>query len=289
MEALALLGSEGIGTLDKYIKLVHSFPILSQDRELELARKLKLDRDLSAAQELILSHLRMVVSIARNYSGYGLPQDDLIQEGNVGLMQAVNQFDPERGVRLYSFAIYQVRAKIHEFIIKNWRMVKITTTKAHRKLFFNLRSMKTDLAPLTHAQANNIATQLNVKQADVLEMDGRFLATELPIDIIDGSDEDHNYQLIHYLKADPRQEPDQLLDAKRVNDRRDRGMVKALSSLDARARRIIEARWLVESGAELTLHQLGAELNISHERIRQIEKTALSKMKLIIEQELETA
>ncbi|MEQ1555935.1 MAG: RNA polymerase factor sigma-32, partial [Gallionella sp.] len=210
------------------------------------------------------------------YAGYGLPQADLIQEGNIGLMKAVKRFDPEHGVRLVSFALHWIRAEIQEYVVRNWRMVKIATTKAQRKLFFNLRSLKQGLAPLNPSQVQDIATQLNVTPHDVVEMEARFAGHELALDPTSSEEED-SYAPINYLAANTAHEPAQLLEAKQLETQQTLGLSNALASLDERSRRIIEARWLTEEQA-LTLHDLAAEFKVSAERIRQIEQKALSKM-----------
>ena len=265
-----------VGSLDSYIQSVNRFPILTQEREVALATRFRQDSDLEAARQLVLSHLRVVVSVARGFAGYGLPQADLIQEGNIGLMKAVKRFDPERGVRLVSFALHWIRAEIHEYVVRNWRMVKIATTKAQRKLFFNLRSMKQGLEPLRPQQVSEIAQQLNVSEHDVLEMEGRFAGHELALDPM-GADEDERYAPIQYLADSEEHEPLAILESSEREHLQTSGLAKALGSLDERSRRIVETRWLREDNAA-TLHELAAEFNVSAERIRQIEQKALSKM-----------
>jgi len=227
----------------------------------------------------VLSHLRLVVAIARGYLGYGLPHADLIQEGNVGLMKAVKRFDPERGVRLVSFAIHWIKAEIHEYILRNWRLVKVATTKAQRKLFFNLRSMKTALAPLSGAEIERVATALNVKPEEVVEMETRLSGRDLAFE---PDDDDEAYAPAQYL-ADHESEPSRLLEAEETEQVRAAGLAQALGGLDARSRRIIEARWLREKDTA-TLHELAAEFGVSAERIRQIEAKALEKMRKAIAQ-----
>ena len=224
----------------------------------------------------MLSHLRVVVSVARGYAGYGLPQADLIQEGNIGLMKAVKRFDPNRGVRLVSFALHWIRAEIHEFVVRNWRLVKIATTKSQRKLFFNLRSMKQGLAPLNPKQIKEIAQQLNVGERDVIEMEGRFANHEVALEPSANEDEE-SYSPIHFLAGNPDHEPSSILESAEHDRLQTSGLAQALSSLDERSRRIVESRWLRE-GDTATLHELAAEFNVSAERIRQIEQKALSKM-----------
>jgi RNA polymerase sigma-32 factor len=264
------------GSLEAYISTVNRFPILSAEEEQSLARRFRKDEDLEAARGLVVSHLRLVVAVARGYLGYGLPHADLIQEGNIGLMKAVKRFDPERGVRLVSFAIHWIKAEIHEYILRNWRLVKLATTKAQRKLFFNLRSMKSGLAPLTSGEVERVASELRVKPEEVREMETRLSGQELAFDA-DESDEEAAYAPVHYL-ADSEAEPYRVLEAKESEEVRAAGLDQALSSLDARSRRIIEARWLREKDAA-TLHDLAAEFKVSAERIRQIETKALEKMR----------
>jgi RNA polymerase sigma-32 factor len=267
-----------VGSLESYIHAVNRFPILSPELELQLARKFRAENDVEAARQLVLSHLRLVVAIARGYMGYGLPHGDLIQEGNIGLMKAVRRFDPERGVRLVSFAVHWIRAEIHEFVLRNWRMVKIATTKAQRKLFFNLRSMKPSLDPLTRAQIGSVATQLKVKPEEVAEMEMRLAGQEIALE--PSNDDEDSYAPIAYL-ADRSPEPSEVVEAKQEEDLRTRGLENALASLDARSRRIIETRWLRENDPA-TLHDLAGEFKVSAERIRQIEAKALQKMKGLI-------
>ena len=267
-----------VGSLESYIHAVSRFPILSPEQELQLARKFRAEDDVEAARQLVLSHLRLVVAIARGYMGYGLPHGDLIQEGNIGLMKAVKRFDPERGVRLVSFAVHWIRAEIHEFVLRNWRMVKVATTKAQRKLFFNLRSMKPTLDPLTQSEIGAVARQLRVKPEDVAEMEMRLTGQEIALE--PSSDEDESYAPIAYL-ADRSPEPSELVEAKQEEGLRARGLENALASLDTRSRRIIETRWLREKDPA-TLHDLAAEFKVSAERIRQIEAKALEKMKGVI-------
>ena len=265
------------GSLDTYIQTVNSFPILTQERETALGRRLRDSNDLDAARELVVSHLRVVVSIARGYMGYGLQQADLIQEGNVGLMKAVKRFDPERGVRLVSFAVHWIRAEMHEFILRNWRIVKVATTKAQRKLFFNLRSMKQGLGALGASEVKAIAKELGVKQEEVVEMETRLSGQDVSLEPATDDDEDTAYAPIAYLAAEEA-EPATILEREETAKRRSAGLAEALNALDARSRRIIEARWLNEKEAA-TLHELAGEFGVSAERIRQIEMKALSKMK----------
>jgi RNA polymerase sigma-32 factor len=277
--AIALPVPSASGSLESYIQTVNRFPLLTQDQETEYARRLRDSGDLEAARQLVLSHLRLVVSIARGYSGYGLPQADLIQEGNIGLMKAVKRFDPERGVRLVSFAMHWIRAEIHEFVLRNWRLVKIATTKAQRKLFFNLRSMKQGLGTLGADEVRSVARELGVKPEEVVEMETRLGGQDMALEPA-GDDEREQFAPIAYLASD-NAEPAAVLEAEQTARLRGEGLEKALASLDARSRRIIEARWLTEKEA-LTLHDLAAEFGVSAERIRQIEAKALGRMKALI-------
>ncbi|MBX9636130.1 MAG: RNA polymerase sigma factor RpoH, partial [Nitrosomonas sp.] len=263
------------GSIESYIQSVNSFPILSQEEETSLARRLWNQGDLEAAQQLILSHLRFVVAIARGYKGYGLPQADLIQEGNIGLMKAVKRFDPERGVRLVSFAVHWIKAEIHEFIMRNWRLVKIATTKQQRKLFFNLRSMKQGLDTMNPQEVDAMATQLGVKSEEVVEMEKRFNGSDISLEPI-SDEEDDAFSPISYLTDG--EEPSQILENEQITHLREKGLQQSLACLDDRSRHIIEARWLREKDTA-TLHDLAAELGVSAERVRQIEAKALQKMR----------
>ena len=267
-----------LGNLDAYVSAVNRMPMLTPTEESELARTLRDKGDVQAAGRLVLSHLRLVVSISRQYVGYGLPQADLIQEGNIGLMKAVKRFDPERGVRLVSFAVHWIRAEIHEYILRNWRIVKIATTKAQRKLFFNLRSMKQGLNTLGAEEVTNMARELNVKAEDVVEMETRLGGQDVALE--PAGDDDESYSPIAYLAAD-NAEPGKLLERAQTARLRSVGLENALASLDPRSRRIIEERWLTEDQSA-TLHELAAEFGVSAERIRQIESKALAKMKGVI-------
>ena len=264
------------GSIESYVQSVNRLPLLSAEQEQVYARRWREENDVEAARQLVLSHLRLVVAVARGYLGYGLPHADLIQEGNVGLMKAVKRFDPSRGVRLVSFAIHWVKAEIHEYILRNWRLVKVATTKAQRKLFFNLRSMKSGLAPMTAKDVERIAGELRVKPEEVLEMETRLSGQEIAFEA-DQDDEDA-YAPANYLAADRDAEPLSQLEAKESEEGRAAGLEEALHSLDPRSRRIIETRWLREKDA-LTLHDLAAEFKVSAERIRQIEVKALEKMR----------
>ena len=280
-----------LGNLDAYISAVNRLPMLSAEEETRLARRLRDQQDLDAAGRLVLSHLRLVVSVARQYLGYGLPQGDLIQEGNVGLMKAVKRFNPEMGVRLVSFAVHWIKAEIHEYILKNWRVVKVATTKAQRKLFFNLRSMTrqmkgeaadgaTHRAGLTEAEIDRVAAELNVRREDVIEMETRFAGGDVALEP-GGDDDDESFAPIAYL-ADDRQEPTRAIEARRRDELAGPGLLRALDALDARSRRIVEERWLKvndDGSGGMTLHELAAEYGVSAERIRQIEVAAMKKMK----------
>ncbi len=276
MTSLALQALPPVSSLESYVAAVNAIPMLTPERETELGRRLKDGNELTAARDLVLSHLRLVVSVARNYMGYGLPQADLIQEGNVGLMKAVKRFDPERGVRLASFAIHWIKAEIHEYILRNWRMVKIATTKAQRKLFFNLRSMKKSSAALTPTEIEQMAQALNVKPTDVVEMEQRIQGGDVALE--PSSDEgEEAYSPIAYL-ADTAEGPSDTYEREQSESLEAEGLARALQSLDERSRRIVRARWLNESDPK-TLHELAAEFGVSAERIRQIEAKALQKMK----------
>ncbi len=276
MTSFALPIPSASGSLDSYIQTVNRFPILSQQEETDLARRLRDHEDLDAARQLIVSHLRVVVSVARGYLGYGLQQADLIQEGNIGLMKAVKRFDPERGVRLVSFAVHWIRAEMHEFILRNWRLVKIATTKAQRKLFFNLRSMKSGLNTLSHEEVKAMAATLGVKPAEVVEMETRLGGQDVALEPLN-DDGEESYAPIAYL-ADANAEPGRVLEHAQEEQQRGEGLTNALASLDPRSRRIIETRWLKEKD-QATLHDLAAEFGVSAERIRQIEVKAMQKMR----------
>ena len=265
-----------VGSLESYIQSVNRIPLLSLEQEQGYARRWREQDDVEAARQLVLSHLRLVVAVARGYLGYGLPHADLIQEGNVGLMKAVKRFDPARGVRLVSFAIHWVKAEIHEYILRNWRLVKVATTKAQRKLFFNLRSMKQGLAPLGAAEIARVAAELKVKPEEVAEMETRLSGREVTFE--SDQDDEEAYAPVHYLAAERDAEPHQVLEAKQDEALKSAGLASALTSLDPRSRRIIEARWLREKDTA-TLHDLAAEFKVSAERIRQIEAKALEKMR----------
>ncbi len=266
------------GSLEAYIQTVNRFPLLSAEEERDLATRFREVGDIEAARQLVLSHLRLVVALARGYLGYGLPHADLIQEGNIGLMKAVKRFDPSRGVRLVSFAIHWIKAEIHEYILRNWRLVKVATTKAQRKLFFNLRSMKKGLAPMSSADVERVADELHVKPEEVVEMETRLSGQELAFE--GERDDEEAYAPVHYL-ADDAAEPYRVLEAEETERVRTDGLKKALETLDPRSRRIVEARWLREKDSA-TLHDLAAEFKVSAERIRQIEAKALDKMRKLL-------
>ncbi|HET8610468.1 MAG TPA: RNA polymerase sigma factor RpoH [Burkholderiales bacterium] len=270
-----------VGSLDSYIQTVNSLPLLTPEEETRLARRFRDREDLEAARQLVLSHLRVVVAISRGYLGYGLPQADLIQEGNIGLMKAVKRFDPERGVRLVSFAIHWIRAEIHEFVLRNWRIVKIATTKGQRKLFFNLRSLKQRLDSLGHEEIRAVARQLGVKTSEVVEMETRLGGRDVPFEPAGDSEEDAVAPAA-YMAADADAEPERQIEAQQTERLRDAGLQQALRGLDDRSRRIIQARWLREKDTA-TLHDLAAEFGVSAERIRQIEAKAMQKMRTVID------
>jgi len=274
-QALAFPIPSTLGDIDAYIRAANRFPLLSEKEEFELASRFRKDEDVTAARQLVLSHLRLVISIARGYLGYGLPHADLIQEGNIGLMKAVKRFDPERGVRLVSFAMHWIKAEIHEYVVRNWRMVKMATTKAQRKLFFNLRSMKSDSSTLLPAQVADIAHRLSVRPEEVVEMETRLSGRDLAMEAND--DDEDSFAPIAYL-ADQSSEPTQVLEARAREHLQGDGLQAALATLDPRSRRIIETRWLADDESA-TLHELAAEYGVSAERIRQIEAKAMQKMR----------
>ena len=283
-----------LGNLDAYISAVNRMPMLTQAEEREFAERLRQKGDIEAAGRLVLSHLRLVVSLSRQYLGYGLPQGDLIQEGNVGLMKAVRRFDPDQGVRLVSYAMHWIKAEIHEYILRNWRMVKVATTKAQRKLFFNLRSMKqgfkaepgadTHRNALTPAEVAAVARELNVKPEEVVEMETRMAGGDVALEG-QGEDGEDEFAPIAYL-ADDRNEPTRALQSRERDRMAGEGIARALDALDARSRRIVEERWLKvndDSSGGMTLHELAAEYGVSAERIRQIEVAAMKKMRKALE------
>ncbi|HJV24493.1 MAG TPA: RNA polymerase sigma factor RpoH [Aromatoleum sp.] len=274
-QTLSLPVPSALGSIDQYIQTVNRIPLLSEREEMELATRLRNEDDLDAARKLVMSHLRLVVAIARGYLGYGLPHADLIQEGNIGLMKAVKRFDPSRGVRLVSFAMHWIKAEIHEYVLKNWRLVKIATTKAQRKLFFNLRSLKRDTAALHGDEIQAVAARLGVKAEDVIEMETRLSGRDVPLE--GDSDDDEHFAPIAYL-PDPHAEPSEVLERAQLAHLQDVGLHNALASLDERSREIVRRRWLTE-GESATLHELAAEYGVSAERIRQIEAKAMQKMR----------
>ena len=289
-----------LGNLDAYIRAVQAIPMLEADEEQALARRLRDEQDVQAAGRLVLSHLRLVVSISRQYMGYGLPQGDLIQEGNVGLMKAVKRYDPDQGVRLVSYAMHWIKAEIHEYVLKNWRTVKVATTKAQRKLFFNLRSLKHQFkneaddahvgrAGLSEAEIQRVARELNVRPEDVIEMETRLAGGDVALEAPTDDDGDSPAAPLAYL-ADEGSEPTRVIEAQRRDWLASQGIVTALDSLDDRSRRIVEERWLKvndDGSGGMTLHELAADYGVSAERIRQIEVAAMKKMrKALTEAEL---
>jgi RNA polymerase sigma-32 factor len=277
----ALLMPGSLGNLDAYITAVNRIPMLSAEEESALARGFRERGDLNCAGQMVLSHLRLVVAVARNYLGYGLPHSDLIQEGNIGLMKAVKRFDPNRGVRLVSFALHWIRAEIHEYILRNWRLVKVATTKAQRKLFFNLRSMKQHAGTMSREEIEGVARELNVKPEEVAEMETRMSGGDVALESRSDDGEDE-FAPIQYL-ADGSSEPTAVIERRSYDQLQSEGIASALASLDPRSRRVIEARWLDEdsdgSVGTATLHELAKEFGVSAERIRQIEAKALRKMR----------
>jgi RNA polymerase sigma-32 factor len=265
-----------IGSLDAYIGAVNRFPVLTVEDEQAFARRYRDGEDLDSARQLVLAHLRFVVHVARGYQGYGLGMADLIQEGNIGLMKAVKRFDPDQGVRLVSFAVHWIRAEMHEFILRNWRIVKVATTKAQRKLFFNLRSSKKRLGWFSQEEVEGVARDLGVKPETVLEMESRLNNHDLAYDGIDNGDDDQAPAPAAYL-ADMRMEPSRQLESvdSEANDKQQ--LYLALEGLDERSKEILEARWLAEK--KMTLHELADKYGVSAERIRQIEKAAMGKLK----------
>jgi RNA polymerase sigma-32 factor len=278
--ALTIPLSPSLDSFDLYQQQVQAIPLLTEQEEMDLAKKLHEENDLNAARQLIMSHLRLVIKIARSYSGYGLNQSDLVQEGNIGLMKAVKRFDPSRGVRLVSFAMYWIKAEIQEFVVRNWRLVKTATTKAQRKLFFNLRSMKKTLQPLKQEEIKEIAKELNVKESDVKEMEYRFNGNEIALDYQDEDNEDEVFRPISYLQ-DENADPVKQLISKESESNNLSALSNAIKSIDERSRYVLESRWLNEEKSK-TLHELADELGVSAERIRQIEQNALKKLKSLM-------
>ena len=278
--ALTIPLGPSLDSFDLYQQQVQAIPLLTEQEEMKLAKKLHEENDLNAARQLIMSHLRLVIKIARSYSGYGLNQSDLVQEGNIGLMKAVKRFDPSRGVRLVSFAMYWIKAEIQEFVVRNWRLVKTATTKAQRKLFFNLRSMKKTLQPLKQEEIKEIAKELNVKESDVKEMEYRFNGNEIALDYQDEDNEDEVFRPISYLQ-DENADPVKQLISKESESNNLSALSNAIKSIDERSRYVLESRWLNEEKSK-TLHELADELGVSAERIRQIEQNALKKLKSLM-------
>jgi RNA polymerase sigma-32 factor len=265
-----------VGSLDSYIDRVSQIPVLSKDDEIALAVRFRSEADLDAARQLVLSHLRFVVHIARGYLGYGLPMGDLVQEGNVGLMKAVKRFDPTVGVRLVSFAVHWIRAEIHEYVLRNWRLVKVATTKSQRKLFFNLRKMKKNLAWLSEAETAAVARDLGVDVADVREMEQRLSARDMSFDPTPESDEEETYSPAMYLPASHADPAIEVENEEWEEDSAER-LSMALEKLDERSRSILKRRWMTDDKA--TLHELADEYGISAERVRQVESNAINKLK----------
>lgn len=269
-----------LGSLDAYIGAVHQIPVLSVDEEQTLARRFRDELDLDAARELVHSHLRFVVHVARGYNGYGLPLGDLIQEGNIGLMKAVKRFDPDMGVRLVSFAVHWIRAEMHEFILKNWRIVKVATTKAQRKLFFNLRKSKTRLGWLNASEVTAVAKDLNVSEREVMEMESRLSGRDIGFDASSDEDDDHGPPSpVSYLVANE-EDPSQAYERHDSEDNQLQLLREGMAGLDTRSRDIVKRRWL-DAESKVTLQELADEYGVSAERIRQIEANALKKMKAL--------
>ena len=274
---IALAGP--VGNLDAYIHAVGAIPVLSKADEQALSHRFRTSEDLHAARDLVMAHLRFVVHIAKGYTGYGLPLSDLIQEGNVGLMKAVKRFDPDFDVRLVSFAVHWIRAEIHEYVLRNWRIVKVATTKAQRKLFFNLRKKKKSLAWLSHDETNAVADDLGVTPKEVTEMERRLSARDAVFDPTPVSDDEFSFTPAAYLSS-PNADPAVLVEESDWNEDATTRMTEALETLDDRSRRILETRWLTEK--KLTLHDLADEYGVSAERIRQIEANAIKKLKAVV-------
>ena len=274
---LALTGP--LGSLDAYLERVSRVPVLSREDEQALARRFRQDGDVNAARDLVLSHLRFVVHIARGYSGYGLPMGDIVQEGNVGLMKAVKRFDPDMGVRLVSFAVHWIRAEIHEYVLRNWRLVKVATTKAQRKLFFNLRRMKKNLTWLSPSETQAVATELGVTPAEVTEMERRLSARDLSFDPTPSeSEEDEAYSPATYLPAADA-DPAEQVENEEWDNEAHASLTRAIASLDARSRDILASRWMAGDAEKATLHDLAAKYGVSAERIRQLEANAIKKLR----------
>jgi len=277
---LSLSSFSNADSFSLYQQSIQEIPFLTEEEEYELGMRLKKDNDLEAAKKLILSHLKLVMKIARSYNGYGLPQSDLVQEGNIGLMKAVKKFDVDRGVRLVSYAMFWIKAEIQEYVVKNWRLVKMATTKAQRKLFFNLRSLRSTLQPLGVEEIKSIAKELNVKEKEVREMEFRFSGQEISIDYSNDDSEEDQFRPIAYLK-DSALMPLEEIEKSEVESNNTKNLQNALMKLDTRSREIVEARWLKENKAD-TLHELAKKYKVSAERIRQIEQNAMKKIKTFI-------
>ncbi len=263
------------GSIESYVQSVSNIPMLSADEERSLAERLYNEGDLEAARELVMSHLRFVVHIAKSYSGYGLPQADLIQEGNIGLMKAVKRFDPNVGVRLVSFAVHWIKAEIHEFVLKNWRIVKVATTKAQRKLFFNLRKAKKRLGWFTHEEVQKVAQELGVSEKEVLQMEARMGSQDTAFDLTDSDDDDSNFAPAQYLEDKSSGVEETVINAD-YDANASKRLYSAIKTLDERSQEIIETRWLADD--KMTLQDLAAKYNVSAERVRQIEKNAMKKI-----------
>jgi RNA polymerase sigma-32 factor len=268
-----------IGSFDAYLERVSRIPVLDREHEQQLAQRFRRDNDLDAARELVLSHLRFVVHIARGYAGYGLPMNDLVQEGNIGLMKAVKRFDPNVGVRLVSFGVHWIRAEIHEYVLRNWRLVKVATTKAQRKLFFNLRRLKTNLSWLSADETRAVAKDLGVSPAEVTEMERRLSARDLSFDVAPDADEEESYGPASYLPA-AGADPAEQVEAEEWSMSSSQNLSAAMERLDDRSRAIVQRRWMSEDKA--TLHELAAEYGVSAERIRQIEAGAMNRLRSLL-------
>jgi len=277
---LSLSSFNNADSFSMYQQSIQEIPFLTKDEEHELGMRLKNDNDLEAAKKLILSHLKLVMKIARSYSGYGLPHSDLVQEGNIGLMKAVKKFDVDRGVRLVSYAMFWIKAEIQEYVVKNWRLVKMATTKAQRKLFFNLRSLRSSLQPLGFEEIKSIAKELNVKEDEVREMEFRFSGQEISIDYSNDDSDEDQFRPIAYLK-DLAMLPSERIEKLEAESNNTKNLKNALMKLDNRSREIVEARWLKEDKTD-TLHELAKKYKVSAERIRQIEQNAMKKIKALI-------
>ncbi|AZQ12465.1 MULTISPECIES: RNA polymerase sigma factor RpoH [Shewanella] len=279
-QSMALMVPQGAGSLEAYIHSVNSMPMLEAEQEYQLAKRLQETGDLQAAKQLIMSHLRFVVHVAKSYSGYGLPQADLIQEGNIGLMKAVKRFDPDVGVRLVSFAVHWIKAEIHEYVLKNWRIVKVATTKAQRKLFFNLRKAKQRLGWFSDDEVAMVAENLGVSKEDVTEMESRMAAQDQAFDLVNDHDDDESFAPVHYLEDHSSD-----LAANIENDNWESAaqnrLLSAIKTLDERSQHILRARWLDDD--KVTLQELAEQYQVSAERIRQLEKNAMNKLKACME------